>query len=67
MTINNNDIPYEDKIQLPTIRDQFAMAALAFMDFEKLFYELESIECDYKFIAREVYNIADAMLEARAE
>ena len=33
MNIDNTNIPFADKVQLPTIRDQFAMAALASMNF----------------------------------
>jgi len=67
MTIDNTDIAFEDKIQLPTIRDQFAMAALATMDLDKHFEKFNSTLYSYDTLATQAYIIADAMLKARAK
>jgi len=67
--MNNDNIPFADKVQLPTIRDQIAMAALASLDLNvtidttvpKDFPKL------YTIVARQAYAIADTMLKVRAE
>ena len=68
MTIDNTNIAYEDKVQLPTLRDQIAMAALASLD---LYTASDVIDPDfpeiYIIVARQAYAIADAMLQVRAE
>jgi hypothetical protein len=51
-------IPFADKVQQLPIRDQIAMAALATINYEH--YK------DAREVARIVYKLADAMLEARA-
>jgi len=66
--MNNDNIPFADKVQLPTIRDQFAMSALASLD---LYITSDTADVDfpkiYTIVARQAYEIADAMLKARAE
>ena len=52
-------IPFADKVQQLPIRDQIAMAALATINYEH--YK------DAREVARIVYKLADAMLEARAK
>jgi hypothetical protein len=66
MNIDNTNIPFADKVQLPTIRDQFAMAALATMNlhnFDKII-DSDNVTEGLAIIA---YRFADAMLRARAE
>jgi hypothetical protein len=66
--MNNDNIPFADKVQLPTIRDQFAMSALASLDTnltgKRIFF---NVSTPYLAVARQAYAIADAMLKARAE
>ena len=66
MTIDNTDIPYEDKVQLPTIRDQFAMSALAVFNYAQYNREAD-VDNTVETCATVAYEIADAMLKARAE
>jgi len=66
MTIDNTDIPYEDKVQLPTIRDQFAMSALAVFNYAQYNGEAH-VDNTVETFATVAYEIADAMLKARAE
>ena len=66
MTIDNTDIPYEDKVQLPTIRDQFAMSALAVFNYAQYNGEAD-VDNTVEIFATVAYEIADAMLKARAE
>ena len=67
--MNNDNIPFADKVQLPTIRDQFAMSALASLDLNVT--NDTTIPADlpkiHTIVARQAYAIADAMLKARAE
>ena len=66
MNIDNTNIPFEDKVQLPTIRDQFAMAALASMNFNS-FDKIIKQDIVANSLAITAYKIADGMLKARAE
>jgi len=66
MNIDNTNIPFADKVQLPTIRDQFAMAALATLSYahhNRKPHDDDTMET----FATVAYEIADAMLKARAE
>jgi len=69
MNIDNTNIPFADKVQLPTIRDQIAMAALASLDLNVTIDTTVPNDFPklYTIVARQAYAIADAMLEARAE
>ena len=67
--MNNDNIPFADKVQLPTIRDQIAMAALASLDLNVTIYTTVPKDFPklYTIVARQAYAIADTMLKVRAE
>jgi hypothetical protein len=68
MNIDNSNIPFADKVQLLTIRDQLAAAALTglFADNPKK-VTFWSNEEELTLIAEKAYKAADAMLAARAK
>ena len=68
MTIDNTNIPFADKVQLPTIRDQIAIASLpALIANTNLGSDYNVSQPYINFLAEIAYKVADAMLKARAE
>lgn len=61
MNIDNSNIPFADKVQLLTIRDQLAAAALT-----GLIANANS-STTLEILAKTAYEAADAMLVARAK
>lgn len=66
--IDNSNIPFADKVQLPTIRDQIAITTLTGLIYNSDFgYDDYVSEAKLEVITETAYKIADAMLKARAK